>query len=250
MKLSFLLTRAYFMKILQNGQPVFEKEVDAGTHDIILEQNENGPACDLQFILYPPVKQNSLSHYSFKQIILFILLSPLLLIVFLLLAVILLICSVYNGEPILNRFVFTGMNTASFCLTLQSNSKHLCIQDPIHDMLLFYIEAPDSEDLPHVAQKFCLDSEKLKRAYMSWIFETIAFSVPIPLILGGLSLLCWIQNQPLVGAILSLSTALLLFLFFFHSLRGSLQEYRKLLSLAGKGFLLAEQLETLFPLLT
>lgn len=250
MKLSFYFGHSYSMKILKNGQPVFEDEVDAGTHDIILEQNENGSACDFQIILYPFVNQDSLSNYSVKQIILFILLSPLLLIGFLLLAIILCTCTAYNGEPILKRFVFTGMNKASFCLTLQSSSKQLYIQDPIHDMLLFKIEDPDSEDLPHVTQKFCLDPEKLKRAYMSWIFETIAFAIPIPLILGGLSLLCWIQNQPLVGAVLLLSTALLLFLFFFHSLRGSLQEYRKLLSLAGKGFLPAEQLETLFPLLT
>ena len=94
MKLSFLFVHSHCVKILKNGQPVFEEEVVAGTHDIILEQNEDGPACDLQFILYPPVKQNSLSNYSFKQIILFILLSPLLLIAFLLLAIILCICTV------------------------------------------------------------------------------------------------------------------------------------------------------------
>lgn len=56
MKLSFLFVHSHCVKILKNGQPVFEEEVDAGTHDIILEQNEDGPACDLQFILYPPVK--------------------------------------------------------------------------------------------------------------------------------------------------------------------------------------------------
>lgn len=250
MLLSFCVIRTYFMKIVQNGQPVFEKEVDAGTHDIILEQNDDGSACDLQFVLHPPVNQNNLSNRSPKQIILLILLSPLLLIVFLLLSIIWFICAAYNGETILNRFVFTGMNTASFCLDLQSSSKRLCIQDPIHDMLLFYIKDPDSEDLPRVMQSFCLDPNKLKRAYIGWIFKIIALSVPILLVLGGLSLLCWIQNQPFVGAVLLLSTLLLLFLYFFRSLRGSLQEYRKLRSLAGKGFLPAEQLEKLFPLLT
>lgn len=214
MKLSFLFVHSHCVKILKNGQPVFEEEVDAGTHDIILEQNEDGPACDLQFILYPPVKQNSLSNYSFKQIILFILLSPLLLIAFLLLAIILCICTVYSGEPVLNRFVFTGMNTASFCLTLQSKPRQLYIQDPIHDMLLFYIEDPNSEGLPHVTQRLCLDPKKLKRAYMGWIFETTASAIPILLILSGLSLLFWIQNQPLAGAVLLLSAAIFLFLSF------------------------------------
>lgn len=231
MKLSFLFVHSHCVKILKNGQPVFEEEVDAGTHDIMLEQNENDSACDLQLIIYPPVKQNSLPNHSFKQIILCI-------------------CTVYNREPILNRFVFTGMNTAFFCLTPQSNPRQLYIQDPIHDMLLFYIEDPDSEDLPHLTQRLCLDPKKLKRAYMGWIFETIAFSIPILLIPGGFSLLFWIQNQPLAGAVLLLSAAILLLLFFFHSLRGSFQEYRKLRLLAGKGFIPAKQLEKLFPLLT
>lgn len=250
MKLSFLFVHSHCVKILKKGQPVFEEEVDAGTHDIMLEQNENDSACDLQLIIYPPVKQNSLPNHSFKQIILFILLSPLLLVAFLLLAIILCICTVYNRKPILNRFVFTGMNTASFCLTPQSNPRQLYIQDPIHDMLLFYIEDPDSEDLPHVTQRLCLDPKKLKRAYMGWIVETIAFSIPILLIPGGFSLLFWIQNQPLAGAVLLLSAAILLLLFFFHSLRGSFQEYRKLRLLAGKGFIPAKQLEKLFSLLT
>ncbi len=81
---------------------------------------------------------------------------------------------------------------------------------------------------------------------MGWIFETIAFSIPILIILGGLSLLFWIQNQPLAGAVLLLSAAILLFLFFFHFLLGSFRNTESSACLAERDFFRLNSLKSCF----